>query len=211
MLDSRMGSSETVERILNCNNYFELFEYSVDDELDANVLQSRYRKLALKCHPDKVEHDSAEMAFKTLTEALTVLLDPIARIDYKRTLTGTIPVKSSGQDKQHQEPKRRSAARSYQAEDPDFPPPEWWATARWHEIEKEFRRQEELFKKREATKRKATEDEMERKRQRKEEATRQRREQQEAMLKKTLDERPEEFRGRVSSWQKFMKKTAPRR
>ena len=62
-------------------DYYEVL--GVDREADEAAIKKAYRKLAVKCHPDKNPGDSgAEEQFKEATEAYEVLRDSTKRAQY---------------------------------------------------------------------------------------------------------------------------------
>jgi molecular chaperone DnaJ len=63
--------------------YYESLE--VERTVDDGALKAAFRKLAMKCHPDKNPGDhSAEVRFKEINEAYEVLKDPDKRAAYDR-------------------------------------------------------------------------------------------------------------------------------
>ena len=67
-------ADEIVERILKASNHFEVFDIP-PVPASAAVIKQLYRRLALRCHPDKCKHAEATAAFKKLTAANEVLSD----------------------------------------------------------------------------------------------------------------------------------------
>ena len=57
-----------VERILGAANHFEVFDIP-PVAVDAAVVTKLYRRLALKCHPDKCRHPDGAATFRRLTAA----------------------------------------------------------------------------------------------------------------------------------------------
>ncbi|KAL8519456.1 hypothetical protein ACS0TY_010406 [Phlomoides rotata] len=58
----------------------------VDRSADDEIIRPRYKHLALLVHPDKNKYTSADDAFKLITEAKSVLLDPIKRLEYNKKM-----------------------------------------------------------------------------------------------------------------------------
>ena len=63
-----MATDAVVERILGAANHFEVFDIP-PVAVDAAVVTKLYRRLALKCHPDKCKHPDGPAAFRRLTAA----------------------------------------------------------------------------------------------------------------------------------------------
>ena len=70
-----MATDAVVERILGAANHFEVFDIP-PVAVDAAVVTKLYRRLALKCHPDKCKHPDGPAAFRRLTAAHDSLSDP---------------------------------------------------------------------------------------------------------------------------------------
>eukprot|EP00796_Vickermania_ingenoplastis_P005138 gene5138-3689_t len=78
-----MDKKQVVEHILrHRKNYFNLLQ--VSKTATKAEVSAAYKKLALKCHPDKNEHPQAAEAFKILGSARDVLSDPEVRSTYVR-------------------------------------------------------------------------------------------------------------------------------
>lgn len=83
MASSTMTNAQVVEHIIrNKNNYFTVLQ--VSQGCTAAEVSSAYKKLALKCHPDKNEHPQAVDAFKILGAARDVLSNPQLQQSYIR-------------------------------------------------------------------------------------------------------------------------------
>ena len=66
-----------------------ILDVNVDDEPDA--IKKKYRKLALKLHPDKNRDDpEAKEKFQKLNEANAVLSDPKKKAEYDRKTVSDI-------------------------------------------------------------------------------------------------------------------------
>eukprot|EP01002_Notosolenus_urceolatus_P003699 NODE_1978_length_1235_cov_34.204047_g1642_i0.p1 GENE.NODE_1978_length_1235_cov_34.204047_g1642_i0~~NODE_1978_length_1235_cov_34.204047_g1642_i0.p1 ORF type:complete len:311 (-),score=27.38 NODE_1978_length_1235_cov_34.204047_g1642_i0:117-1049(-) len=72
----------TVNRIRQAKDLYEVL--GVPKDVDADALTRAYRKLALKCHPDKNKAPGSEDAFKRVGSAFQRLSDPKKRSDYDR-------------------------------------------------------------------------------------------------------------------------------
>lgn len=78
-----MDGTEIVEHILcTKKNYYSLFQ--LPKTCTAAEVQAVYKKMALKCHPDKNKHPMALEAFKVLAAARDVLTNPEIRKNYGR-------------------------------------------------------------------------------------------------------------------------------
>lgn len=78
-----MEKHEIVEHILRTEkNYYTLFQ--LPRTCTAKEVEVVYKKMALKCHPDKNEHPKAQEAFKVLVCARDVLTNPDIRKNYGR-------------------------------------------------------------------------------------------------------------------------------
>ena len=67
-------TEELIARILSAHNDFEVLDIPVTPCAPV-VIKKLYRRLALKVHPDKCQHEDAERAFKRLNDAHTALSD----------------------------------------------------------------------------------------------------------------------------------------
>ncbi|MBW2051439.1 MAG: J domain-containing protein [Deltaproteobacteria bacterium] len=68
------------------NNYYHIL--GIDKSASPEEIKQAYRQLALKHHPDRNPGDKgAEEQFKLISEAYAVLMDPIKRSQYDRTMT----------------------------------------------------------------------------------------------------------------------------
>ncbi len=64
-------------------DYYEILQ--VDKNADADTIKKMYRKLAMKYHPDRNAGDkSAEVKFKEIGEAYSILSDPVKRSSYDK-------------------------------------------------------------------------------------------------------------------------------
>lgn len=70
------------KRILASKTYYECL--SVESSASEEDIKKAYRKLALKFHPDKCAAPSADEAFKKVSKAFKVLMDPNDRAHYDR-------------------------------------------------------------------------------------------------------------------------------
>lgn len=78
-----MEKEELVEHIFRTQkNYYNLFQ--LPKTCTPKEVEAVYRKMAVKCHPDKNEHPKAEEAFKILSTARDVLFNPDIRKNYGR-------------------------------------------------------------------------------------------------------------------------------
>lgn len=68
--------------IIKAKTHYETL--SVEKEASTEEIKKSYRKLALKFHPDKCSAPSADEAFKKISKAFKVLLDPDDRAHYDR-------------------------------------------------------------------------------------------------------------------------------
>ncbi|PRP84672.1 DnaJ (Hsp40) protein, subfamily B, member 12 [Planoprotostelium fungivorum] len=69
-----------VDRINACKDYYEMLEVSKD--ADKDEISKKYKKLALRLHPDKNGAPGAEDAFKKVSQAFSVLNDASKRNQY---------------------------------------------------------------------------------------------------------------------------------
>ena len=83
-------------------NYYEILGVSID--ADENEIKSKYRKLAMKYHPDRNPDDKkAEEMFKKVSEAYEILGDKEKRKEYDKKILKT------GEEKQNFEKKKAGA------------------------------------------------------------------------------------------------------
>lgn len=83
-------------------NYYEIL--GVPIEADENEIKSKYRKLAMKYHPDRNPDDKkAEEMFKKVSEAYEILGDKEKRKEYDKKISKT------GEEKQNSEKKKAGA------------------------------------------------------------------------------------------------------
>ena len=83
-------------------NYYEIL--GVSTEANENEIKSKYRKLAMKYHPDRNPDDKkAEEMFKKVSEAYEVLGDKEKRKEYDKKILKT------GEEKQNSEKKKAGA------------------------------------------------------------------------------------------------------
>ena len=83
-------------------NYYEILGVSIN--ADENEIKSKYRKLAMKYHPDRNPDDKkAEEMFKKVSEAYEVLGDKEKRKEYDKKILKT------GEEKQNSEKKKAGA------------------------------------------------------------------------------------------------------
>ena len=83
-------------------NYYEIL--GVSTEANENEIKSKYRKLAMKYHPDRNPDDKkAEEMFKKVSEAYEVLGDKEKRKEYDKKISKT------GEEKQNSEKKKAGA------------------------------------------------------------------------------------------------------
>lgn len=73
---------DSVDAVLETKNYYLLLGVPASAHLDADSLKRSYKRLALICHPDKSSHPEAEIAFKKVHRAFTVLSDKQLRNVY---------------------------------------------------------------------------------------------------------------------------------
>jgi len=71
-----------IQRINATEDFFEILE--VERSADEAFVRKSYKRLSLKVHPDKCQHDGAEEAFKKLSRAYACLRDPQERAYYER-------------------------------------------------------------------------------------------------------------------------------
>ena len=76
-----MAAAE-VERVLAAKTHYSTL--GVPNDASAADISRAYRKLSMTLHPDKCQESNAETAFKRLSEAHTVLCDPLQRRTYDR-------------------------------------------------------------------------------------------------------------------------------
>ncbi|AIO02356.1 chaperone protein DNAj, putative [Leishmania panamensis] len=78
-----MADTEVVQYVLqNKGNYYKVL--MVETNATEAQIKVAYKKMALKCHPDKNKHRQAADAFKLVGMAHTTLLDPTKRSIYDR-------------------------------------------------------------------------------------------------------------------------------
>lgn len=83
-------------------NYYEIL--GVSTEANENEIKSKYRKLAMKYHPDRNPDDKkAEEMFKKVSEAYEILGDKEKRKEYDKKISKT------GEEKQNSEKKKAGA------------------------------------------------------------------------------------------------------
>ena len=83
-------------------NYYEILGVSIN--ADENEIKSKYRKLAMKYHPDRNPDDKkAEEMFKKVSEAYEILGDKEKRKEYDKKISKT------GEEKQNSEKKKAGA------------------------------------------------------------------------------------------------------
>lgn len=57
----------------------------VPQDADAELIRAAYRKIAMKCHPDRTNNDpAATQRFRLVTEAFKTLTDPVRRAAHDR-------------------------------------------------------------------------------------------------------------------------------
>jgi DnaJ-class molecular chaperone len=71
----------SIDSILCTRSYYEIFNLTAG-EVSPESLKRSYKRLALICHPDKSSHPDAEVAFKKIHRAFTVLSDENLRRVY---------------------------------------------------------------------------------------------------------------------------------
>lgn len=78
-----MDDVEVVQYVLrNKNNYYKVL--MIEQTATSDQVKVAYKKMALKCHPDKNKHPQAAEAFKLVGSANTTLSDPTKRRIYDR-------------------------------------------------------------------------------------------------------------------------------
>eukprot|EP00668_Euglena_longa_P033705 GGOE01043315.1.p2 GENE.GGOE01043315.1~~GGOE01043315.1.p2 ORF type:complete len:281 (+),score=87.27 GGOE01043315.1:54-896(+) len=71
-----------IRRILAAKDLYDTL--GVPRTADEDELKRRYKRLALRCHPDKCNHPKAEEAFKAVGKAFSTLTDAQKRAQYDR-------------------------------------------------------------------------------------------------------------------------------
>jgi curved DNA-binding protein CbpA len=91
---------ETFHQVQVAGNYYTLLDVTPFDT--DKTIQSKFRRLAARYHPDKIGHqDGADILFMLLRQAEETLLDPVQRFAYDRF--GPDALKWGGQLKTTQE------------------------------------------------------------------------------------------------------------
>ncbi|KAG8347010.1 putative chaperone protein DNAj [Trypanosoma vivax] len=79
-MDSMDGSAIVQHVISNRNNYYRIL--FLDRTASADQIKAAYKRMALRCHPDKNKHTGASEAFKLVSTANSVLSDSTRRRIY---------------------------------------------------------------------------------------------------------------------------------
>jgi len=92
-----------IRRIINEKDYYALFGIEEDFKEEKN-LTKKYRKLAMKFHPDRNQKPGAEDAFKKIASAYEILKDPQKRRLYDQYGTDAPEVRQMNSQFRHMHP-----------------------------------------------------------------------------------------------------------
>merc|ERR1719193_1296811 len=92
-----------IRRIINEKDYYALFDIESDFKEEKN-LTKRYRKLAMKFHPDRNQKPGAEDAFKKIASAYECLKDPQKRRLYDQYGTDAPELRQMNSQFRHMHP-----------------------------------------------------------------------------------------------------------
>lgn len=81
MTEEEIREAEVL-RILRENNYYRILNVAPEACKDPKILKNAFRKIALKIHPDKCQHNRASEAFQKASKAYDVLGDERKRAMY---------------------------------------------------------------------------------------------------------------------------------
>src|SRR5712691_2924944 len=84
----------------------------VDPRAETEIIESAFRRLAQKYHPDVSDDPTSEARMRELNAAYAVLRDPVRRAEYDAQLGGRAPRFKRGRAIRH---RRRSSTRSLAA------------------------------------------------------------------------------------------------
>jgi hypothetical protein len=97
------GVDERIQSILDSENYFKCLGLPMPEldaldrviwKVDEREIQRSFRKLSVRCHPDKNPSEEAAKAFEKLTKARDALVDEASRTDLVQAEVAELRFKS---------------------------------------------------------------------------------------------------------------------